>query len=395
MNILSQFKNIFTKATEKRSAAFFTSTNQFDTLCSEGYTRLDKNPEVVTCVRKIADLISSMTIHLMANTEHGDIRVVNELSKKVDIYPSEWMTRKTWMESIVMNMLLYGRGNAVVLPHTNGGLLGELEPISATRATFTAERRGYSINIDGVRHDPSDVLHFVFNPDPVNPWMGQGMNVTLQDVTNSLKQADTTKKGFLSSKWKPSVIVKVDALADEFSSPAGRKKLLDEYISTSEAGEPWLIPAEQFSVDSIRPLSLADLAINDVVQIDKKTVATLLGVPPFVVGVGNFNADEWNNFISTTVRPIAKEIEQELTRKLLVSPKMYWRFNIVSLYAYDLKTISSVYSELYVRGIATGNEVRDKVNLAPKDGLDDLVILENYIPLGKIGDQLKLGGADG
>ena len=194
----------------------------------------------------------------------------------------------------------------------------------------------------------------------------------------------------MESKWKPSLIVKVDAMIDEFSSPAGRKKLLDEYAASANVGEPWLIPAEQFEVEQVRPLTLADLAIKDTVELDKRTVAAVLGVPPFLLGVGEYNKDAWNNFVQNTVRPIAVGIQQEMTKKLILSPKWYVKFNVLSLMDWDLNTLYTVFGGLSDKGIVTGNEVRDRIGMSPLDGLDDLRILENFIPANMIGDQKKL-----
>lgn len=365
-----------------------------DILCS-GYTSLADCPEVMTACHTIAEQIASMTIHLMANTESGDIRITNQLSRKIDIDPMPTMTRKEWMEAIVMTLLLYGKGNAVVAPHTYEGILQSLEPIGYQRVTFEAQGyRDYKVVIDGRQRDPASVLHFTYNPDPVYLWKGRGMVASLRDVADSLKQASETEKGFMQSKWKPSVIVKVDALIDEFSSPAGRKKLVDSYLQTSSVGEPWIIPAEQFQVEQIKPLSLADLAINDTVQLDRRKVAAILGVPPFVVGVGDYNQQAWNNFVQNKIRPIAMGIQQELTKKLILSEKWYLRFNTWSLMDYDLATLASVFGQMYDRGFVTGNEARDRIGMEPMKGLDELHILENYVPVDMIGKQNKLNGGN-
>ena len=363
-----------------------------DDLSCRGYTSLADNPEVFTACRRIATLISSMPIMLMQNGESGDTRIFNELSAKIDINPNENMTRRTWMEAIVMNLLLYGKGNSVCTVRTSRGILRNIEPISAYRVSFIPETvgSGYRILIDGKSYDPDNLLHFVDNPDRFYPWKGKGLTVVLSDVVNNLKQAAATKKGFMSSKWKPSIIVRVDGLIDEFSTPKGRKKILDDYVQSAGAGEPWLIPADQFDVQSIKPLSLADLAISDSVEMDKRTVAAVIGVPPFVLGVGEYNKDAWNSFINNTVRPIAMEIEQELTRKLILSPTWYLKFNILSLMDWDIETISNVFGKLSDRGYVTGNEVRDRIGMSPKEGLDELRILENYIPYDMIGLQKKL-----
>lgn len=367
-----------------------------DIITCTGYTSLADNPEIMTACHKIAELIGSLTIHLMANTEKGDQRIINALSRKIDIEPEMHMTRSTWVQAIIMNLLLYGKGNSVVVPHTYQGIIQNLEPIGAGRVAFNPiGYRDYKVVIDGKERNPDSVLHFVFNPDKNYLWKGKGLTVCLKDLAANLKQASTTEKSFMESKWKPSVIVKVDALTEEFSNPTGRQKLLDSYVKSANVGEPWLIPAQQFDVEQVKPLSLADLAINDTVELDKRAVAAILGVPPFLLGVGEYNKDAWNNFISNTIKPICISIQQELTKKLITSEKMYLKFNVLSLLDWDIKSIYEVFGGLCDKGIVTPNEVRDRVGMNMLEGLDQLRILENYIPVEDIGKQKKLNKGEG
>lgn len=379
---------------QKRSIALVTQNN-WETLECLGYTSLAQNPEICTAVDTIARLIASMTIHLMENTDDGDVRVKNELSRKVDINPNNNMTRSNFIHWIVKTLMLEGSGNAVVWPEYKRGILRDLKPVPPAFTAFVPEGLwDYRVVIAGTEYAPDRILHFVLNPGNYYPWKGDGYHVALADVANNLKQASATEKGFMSSKWKPSIIVKVDSLTDEFSNKEGRAKLLADYIESNEAGEPWLIPADQFSVEQVRPLTLSDLALADFVQLDKRTVAAILGVPPFVLGIGDFQRDAWNNFINSTIMPIAKSIEQEMTKKLLYDPAWFFRFNPWSLYNYSITEMVSAGAEMVDRMALRRNEWRSWVNMPPDPDMNDLLALENYVPADKLGDQNKLNGGE-
>lgn len=367
-----------------------------------GYTQLSKCPEVSIAVDYIADIVSNMALMLMENGEGGDVRVRNELSRKLDIEPCRGMTRKSWVQTIVRTLLLEGDGNAVVMPtYTRDGLIENLIPVPAGNFSFNLGRtfsEGYKVQIDNREYDSEDVIHFALNPDPKRLWIGRGYRIILTDLVGTLGAGQETKTRFMNGRYMPSVIVKADVDAEEISTDEGKDKIVGKYLKSANAGEPWVIPTELMEVEQIKPLSLSDIAITDTIAQDKSTVARILGVPPFVLGVGEYDQDAYNNFVKDKVLSVAKVLEQTLTKALLINPNWYFKFNIRSTYSYDMEALAEVGDTLYSHGVMTGNEVRDWIGLSPMEGLDELTILENYIPAADIGNQKKLednGGDSG
>ncbi len=363
-----------------------------DILLPTGFVPITKNEEVKKCRHKIADLVSSMTIMLMENGDNGDVRLKNELSKKIDINPNKNMIRKNFIYKVVDDMI--SAGNSVVQPRMSGNLIDNLIIWDINRVNFKGNEEGYTISINNVHYDPDELLHFSLIPDDELPYKGQGYINTIKDTITNLVQANTTKTVFLKSKWKPSLIIKVQGDAEEIQDSEMREKLLNSYIGDTEAGKPWLIPADEIDVQEVRPLTLQDLAIQESIVLDKRSVASAFGVPSFMIGIGDFNKDEYNNFISSVIMPIAKSIEQELTKKLVYSPTWYFKFNPKSLMQYNLSEKTSHVKELVASGMISRNEGRGLFDYSPVDGLNEYVVLENFIPVADVGKQKKLKGDD-
>ena len=357
--------------------------------CPLGYTPLSQAPEIKAGIRRIAELMSVMPLHLLENTANGNVRRNDELSRKLDITPCRNLSRPQWITKIVRDML--ESGNSYGIPVYNGSYLDYIIPVTAGAALMPEGPDGYTVNINGVVYEPDEVLHFAYNAAPECPWDGKGLKVELQSMITALAQAKTTTQAIMENPM-PSIVVRVDNTMEDLSTPEGRKEISDRFIKSVDAGTPWILSANNFDLQQIKPLSLNDLAIKDGIEISTKQAAAVLGVPPSVLGVGSFSKEEYNNFISTRLQPLAVLIEQELTRKLLYSPSLFFRFSTRQLFSYTLEERLRYETALVDRGILSGNEVREDFGLEPVDGLDERRILENFIPYSMSGNQAKLNG---
>ena len=364
------------------------------------YRNLIDCPEIKTCVDKIADLVSNMTIHLMQNTENGDIRIINELSRKIDIYPYKNMTKKSWLYNIVYSLLLYG--NAIVYPiidsksHIEDLVPFDMKLITNGSYKWNKEDGSYYVEYQNIIYKSDELVHFVLNPSTNKPFLGTGYRLDLKNISETLNLATETRKSFMNGKYMPNVIVKVDSNDSELTSEKGREILENKYLTRNKTGKPWIVPADMLDIQSIKPLTLKDIALNEAVELDKRTVAGVFGVPTFLLGLDDFNKEEFNMFISTKIMSIAKIIEQTLTKSLLTKEEWYFKCNPRSLYAYDISEIAEIGMSMYTKGLMLGNEVRDWIGMEPIAELNKLVILENYIPAEDIGKQKKLnkGGVE-
>lgn len=386
------FKNIIRS---KKNFGFYKNDVGYYELLPKEYIKLSEAPEIKSCIDKIADLISNMTIHLMENTENGDVRVINELAKKIDINPHKFMTKKSWLYNIVYNLLI--SGNAFVYPEFNEkGYIENLTPLNSEYTSFNWDDKNndYTITYNNNTFKSDEIIHFVLNPDIDNPLLGSGYKVSLKEISDVLQLATKTRKSFMNGKYMPNIIVKVDADTEELTTEEGRAKIENRYLARTKSGAPWVIPAGLLDIQQVKPLSLRDIALNEAVELDKRTVASIIGVPSFMLGVGEYNKQEFNNFISNRIMSIAKVIEQTLTKALITNPNWYFKCNPRSLYSYDISEIANIGMEMFTRGLMTGNEVRDWLGMTPINELNELMILENYIQLKDVGNQKKLKGGE-
>lgn len=255
-------KNIRGDTLPREALSYFLSPDAYSTLCSDGgYRRISEDPDVRTGINIISNLVASMTMKMMENQDEGpDQRIKDGLSSLVDISPCHGLTKQSWVQRVVNNLVLYG--NCYVKPEyiTADGdqlLLDQLIILENSEVSKDPDANPYGFIYNNKRYDYDELIHFRVNMRE-SGYFGYGVEVLAKDAVSNLNNSNRIVNEFLTKKFMPSLIIKVDATAarlakerEVVNSETGsiQKSLVKKYLDSTGTGEPFVIPASQMSVE--------------------------------------------------------------------------------------------------------------------------------------------------
>lgn len=149
-------------------------------------------------------------------------------------------------------------------------------------------------------------------------------------------------------------------------------------------------------------LSSTDMQFLESRKFTVREICRFFGVHPSFVfddTSNNYKSAEMANvaFLSMTLDPILKRIENEFTRKLIPASlccKRVFRFDRKGIYSLDLESLSNYQARTIANGIYTVNDWRRIENQPPVDGGDTVYLSTNLAQLGSeklSGGQLNNG----
>jgi HK97 family phage portal protein len=329
---------------------------------------------VYACVQRVASTIAQLNKTVMSSTVAGTIQVDSPISNLINHAPNDSQTSYDFWETYIADILLYGKGYAVIVrdPRTTEVLaLHRLPPnevtvkmVGNTRVFVHAERNYLPNEMLCVRN--------TYGLSVVEQHRETlGLAKAAQDYASEFFGSSGNMTGFLSSR-EPLKKEQIDVIRDSFNNSGDRlgTKLL-----------PFGFDYNRVSVDP------ANAQMDQQRDFQNQEICRIFGVPPSLVGVQS-NVTYSNTeqqaiqFAKYTVVPWCKRIQQELDMKLLdIESNEFTKFDLSDLLRGDSATRANYYDTLVKSGIMSINEARAAEDLAPVENGDLNMVQINQIAL--------------
>lgn len=336
----------------------------------------------MTCINAITQGITQIPIYVRQPTEDGDFVIVKDHPvAKLMKRPNDYQTATEFKSSIVTSMLTHG--NAFVylvragtnnregaeLAHGTGRVLQmyPLDPSDVTIGSNALGRPSYTHEEHG-RIPTANIVHI----RDLNTYTPQGLSRALlaSEVIGIKKAADAlvaeTFRGGANLNYVVSSDVPMDAAKLE-NIQTQMKAAFSR--SGNRRGGAFFI--EQGNVSAIKGLTPADVDLRNIREQCIREIAATFRVPAFMAGISdnqtyNNVRQYWTAFHRDTLQPIATNIEEAFTLKLLKEGE-YLHFDIEEILSGDVEIMNRIINDSVSNGIRTQNEGRMVLGLPRLD----------------------------
>ena len=354
---------------------------------------------VAACVSKIAGAIISMPLHIYRlDGDVPDRMPRDALWYLLNEQPSQQFTSSSHWEGVSMAQLLRGDAYTLIRRGINGNVK-ELLPlpwgsVSPIRSVDSGVRYYVNLPSHGIAtwFDASDILHF--------PGLGfddvtmRSMSVIQYGARSAIGNAlamDSYSGKFFENGAHPSIILNAAGKMSSEQVTALQNAFVNKYSGAENAHRLPLVLTEGLQAKEIS-LSAEDAQLIEARQFQVLDICRAFGVPPHLVGEttgsttwGSGIESMGRSFVTYTLQPWLRKIEQELNRKLF--PRDTGRF--VEFYRDALIEGDSAAQASYFRsalggpgagdGHLTINEVRKIKRMPPIAGGDEVYRAPNKI----------------
>lgn len=148
-------------------------------------------------------------------------------------------------------------------------------------------------------------------------------------------------------------------------------------------------------------LTMADAQFLENSELTIRQIAAAFGIKMHQINelsraTYNNAAEQQSEYYKESLLPILTMYEQEDTYKLLLDSEIesgyYFKTNVDAILRTDAKTRYEAHRIAIQSGFLTPNEVREREELSPIDGADELLINGNMMKVHQAGNQYLKGG---
>ena len=348
---------------------------------------------IYACINLIAGAISVLPMRLYRRTANDERTAIPNddlwwlLNEE---FLPRWSAAAGW-EFLVLSLLLHGDSFARIVRDRMGKIMG-LEPFHPFRVTVIPTndrmRLVYAVAPDGTVAGSGSSME-VYDQDDMIHVPGFGFNGVRGlsplrhhlSMTGSVALATQEFAGrFFSNGARPDIVITTDQAISPEKANELKRLWSEKYGGLTNAHQPAVLGnGAKITELTLDPTDSQLLASR---QFQVEEIARIYGVPPWMIGhmqkTTSFGAGVetmGTSFVRFTLRQHLNKFEREINRKFFRTKARFAEFDTFELERADMKSLFDAFSTAIGTpgspGFLTPDEVRQKLNYAPKGGEAD------------------------